>query len=72
MKYFVLLAMVGAVVGCNSDHLDVTNNPTTPPPTKEQLDKMPPEAAAHASQMSEYSKAMADQNKGRSNQPSNR
>lgn len=57
------------IVGCGSNKLEATNNPVTPPPTKEQLDKMPPQAAAHAAQMSDYARAQSEQNKARMANP---
>ena len=66
MKHLGLIAVFTiALVGCGSDKLETTNNPETPKPTQEQLDKMPPQAAEHAKQMSDYAKAQAESQKGR-------
>lgn len=65
MRIALLIVFVVALAGCGSEKLEVSNNPETPKPTKEQLDKMPPQAAEHAAKMSDYSKAMAEQNKNR-------
>lgn len=66
MKYLGIIAVLAiALVGCGSNKLEVTNNPETPKPTQEQLDKMPPQAAEHAKQMSDYAKAQADSQKAR-------
>jgi PBP1b-binding outer membrane lipoprotein LpoB len=59
---FVGLAFV--IAGCSSESAP-KNNPETPKPTQAQLDAMPPEAAKHASEMSDYAKAQAEMNKGR-------
>lgn len=64
VRLIAILALAGAMIGCG-EKLEVTNNPETPKPTQEQLANMPPQAAEHASKMSDYSKAMAEQNKSR-------
>ncbi len=68
-KVGFLLILALMIVGCGSNNIQATNNPVTPPPTQEQLDKMPPQAAAHAAQMSDYAKAQSEQNKARMANP---
>jgi uncharacterized protein YcfL len=63
-KFILLTALALMVVGCGSDP-QIKNNPETPKPTQAQLDAMPPEAAKHAAEMSDYAKAQAEMNKGR-------
>ena len=64
MKGILIFALALSVIGCGSGD-PPTTHAAVPPPTKEQLDKMPPQAAAHAAEMSDYSKKMGEQMKAR-------
>lgn len=67
-KFILLAGLAVLVVGCGSDP-QVKNNPETPKPTQEQLEKMSPEGAKHAAEMSEYAKAQQEMNKNRVGAP---
>jgi len=65
----IILAAIMAA-GCDSSDKGTASAPPKPP-TEEALKTMPPQAAAHASQMNAYAeaqkKAMEGQNAGRGN-----
>jgi hypothetical protein len=63
-KGLLLIGLALVVIGCGSDS-QPKNNPETPKPTQAQLDKMPPEAAKHASEMSDYTKKQSEMYKSR-------
>jgi hypothetical protein len=68
MKGILIFAFALSVIGCGSGD-PPTTHAEVPKPTKEQLDKMPPQAAAHAAEMSDYAKKMAEQNQARNPNP---